>query len=75
MCKHCLDEWYKRNPYMLIGNNDNNVEVKLEIKDEDGLEISASWDQYENNTPQKWGFAAMAIIYYCPWCGRKLKNE
>lgn len=67
MCKHCLDEWYKRNPYMLIGNNDNNTEIKLEIRDEDGLEISASL--------QKWGFAAMAIIYYCPWCGRKLKNE
>ena len=77
MCEYCLSEWYKRNTYDLKGPNDNNAEISLSLDGEEGLLIKAEWiDDFRSseNRPVKMGFLAEAIIRYCPWCGRKLKE-
>jgi hypothetical protein len=76
MCEYCLSEWYKRNTYELKGTNDNNAEVFLSLDGEEGLLIKAEWDNFfeKENKSVKMCLAAEAIIRYCPWCGRKLKE-
>lgn len=73
MCEYCTTEYYKRNPYLLKGDMDNEAEVTLRISSEDGLHIYAEW--YDELRKDKMCFAALAQLRYCPWCGRKLEEK
>lgn len=46
--------------------------MKLEIQD-NGLYIELHWP--DEHTKEMRGMAALALIRYCPWCGRPLGGE
>ena len=78
MCEYCLNEWYKRNTYILKGTNNCDAEIKLSLEGEEGLLINGEWvDDFRSNNDKfiKMGFSAEAFVRYCPWCERKLKND
>ena len=80
MCEYCLDEWYKRNIYEIKGDvSDYDVEGKVELNGEEGLDIHFSWNdetrKEKDGRPVRMGLAAAVLIRYCPWCGRKLGEE
>ncbi len=68
-CEYC----FKNNIRHEYNAHDGDSSITIKVKDEDGLYIQINW--YDNLQKQTMGMATLALIRYCPWCGRKLGEE
>lgn len=77
MCEYCCDTTFKRNKYIIKGNDDYMFEGSLSLDDLDNNLLLECSYVIETSPKERipMGLGAKFFVRYCPWCGRKLNDE